>query len=278
MVKLIPISAGYFKLDGGAMFGVVPKVIWNKINPADDLNLCTWAMRCLLVDTGDRKVLIDTGMGNKQSEKFFSHYHPTGPDLLESLAEAGYKPEDITDVFLTHLHFDHCGGAVRSNSETGAYELTFPNALYWSNKEHWELALFPNPREKASFLKENIMPIQESGCLRFIDGPGPWIPGIRVEFVYGHTDAQMLPVITMDNGRELYYLADLVASSFHLRAAYVMGYDMRPLETMEEKERILSQIAKNNGLAFYEHDPHTACSTIVDLGNANFAVGEVIEL
>lgn len=277
MVKLIPIVAGYFKLDGGAMFGVVPKSIWNKLNPADDQNLCLWAMRCLLVDTGDKRILIDNGMGDKQSDKFFSYYHPSGPSIKESLAEAGYRPEDITDVFMTHLHFDHCGGGVEKNAE-GGFQLTFPNALYWSNQMHWEGALHPNPREKASFLKENIEPIQQSGRLRFIDGPGPWFPGIRVVFVHGHTDAQMLPVIRMDDGRELWFLADLVASSYHLKAAYVMGYDMRPLETMEEKQSILQSIAKENGVAFFEHDPHLACAAIQDLGNGNFTLGETYTL
>jgi glyoxylase-like metal-dependent hydrolase (beta-lactamase superfamily II) len=277
--KLIPINAGYFKLDGGAMFGVVPKVIWNRLNAADENNLCTWAMRCLLVDNGTRRILIDTGMGDKQSEKFFSHYSPSGPTLIDSLAERGYKPEDITDVFLTHLHFDHCGGGVRyEDGDASRPVLTFQNALYWSNARHWSHALSPNSRERASFLEENILPIHESGRLRFIaEESGLWIPGIRVEVVHGHTDSQMLPIIAMDDGTELMFMADLIASVHHIKSAYVMGYDMRPLETMEEKERLLSEAVSKKSRLFFEHDPVNETAT-VEGSFGRYSVVEILPL
>jgi len=278
MMKLIPIHAGLFKLDGGAMFGVVPKSLWQGWNAPDENNLCTWAMRCLLVDTGERRILIDCGMGDKQSPKFFSYYQPSGPTLSESLTAAGYSVEDITDVFLTHLHFDHCGGAVYfHDGNPDDPRLTFPNAEYWSNAQHWESALNPNPREKASFLKENLLPIQNSGRLRFIDGPGAWLPNIRVEFVHGHTEAQMLPVIRCEDGTELIFMADLVASSHHLRTPYIMAYDVRPLETMVEKERILSHASKTNMRLFFEHDVAHACA-IIRGENGRYEVEEFINL
>jgi glyoxylase-like metal-dependent hydrolase (beta-lactamase superfamily II) len=278
MMKLIPVNAGYFKLDGGAMFGVVPQTLWKNWNKPDENNLCTWAMRCLLVDTGDRRILIDCGMGDKQSQKFFSYYQPSGPTLLESLQSVGYRPEEITDVFLTHLHFDHCGGAVYfKDGDPAKPALTFPNALHWSNAQHWESALNPNARERASFLKENLLPIQDSGRLRFIDGPGSWLPGIRVEFVHGHTDAQMLPVISREDGTELIYMADLVASRHHLRTAYVMAYDIRPLETLVEKDRLLNDASKKGMQVFFEHDPEVACITIQG-ENGRFEVKDHIKL
>ncbi len=260
-MKLYAINAGYFKLDGGAMHGVVPKSMWQKANPADDNNMCTWAMRCLLVVDGDRRILIDTGMGDKQDAKFFSHYHPHGDDsLLGNLAKHGFAAGDITDVFLTHLHFDHCGGAIRREGD----ELvpTFPNAVYWTNKAHWVSAITPNEREKASFLKENILPMQERCDLRFIDVTDgmEWLPGICIRLANGHTDAMMLPQITC-NGRTLLYCADLLPSVAHLSLPWVMGYDMRPLDTLSEKKRLLQEAAAGNWLLFFEHDPkNEVCS------------------
>src|SRR6187402_246037 len=209
-MKLYSINTGYFKLDGGAMFGVVPKTIWNKINPADENNLCSWALRCLLIEDGDRLILVDNGNGDKQDAKFFSHYHLHGDDTLEkSLAKYGFTKSDITDVFLTHLHFDHCGGSVKWNKDRTGYELTFPNATYWSNERHWNIAVKPNAREKASFLKENILPIQESGHLKFLKEGEELLPGFSTNFVYGHTEAMMLPVIQTGN-RTVVYCADLI--------------------------------------------------------------------
>lgn len=268
-MKLLEIHAGLFKLDGGAMFGVVPKSIWSKLVPPDERNLCTWAMRLLLIDTGDRKVLVDTGMGSKQSEKFFGYYEPHGPTLEDSLRSAGYGLEDITDVFLTHLHFDHVGGAISKSQDGEALLPTFPNALYWSNGAHWDAALSPNARERASFLEENILPIQQSGRLRLLDGPGQWIPGIDVEFVYGHTEAQMLPVVRMDNGEKLYYMADLCPSVHHLKASYVIGYDIRPLDTMEERSKILGKAHKEHALVMFEHGVDVAACRL-DFDGRNY--------
>ncbi len=263
-MQVYSIDTGLFKLDGGAMFGVVPKTLWDKLNPADQNNMCTWAMRCLLVIDGNRKILIDTGMGNKQSEKFFSHYYPHGEgSLVGSLGQLGFRPEEITDVILTHLHFDHCGGAVARNQEK--LVPAFSNALYWSNKSHWDWAKNPNPREKASFLKENFMPIEESGQLRFVDE----IPGVRttfnehiqIQFVHGHTRSMMLPLINY-NGRTLVYMADLIPSVAHIPLAYVMAYDMYPMTTLEEKESFLNEAAEKNYLLFMEHDPVHSCCTV----------------
>src|SRR5476651_755138 len=240
-MKLHTIDTGFFKLDGGAMFGVVPKSIWQKTNPADDNNLCTWAMRCLLVEDGDRLILIDTGIGNKQSEKFFSHYYLHGDATLDSsLKKLGFHRDDITDVFLTHLHFDHVGGAVERTGETLAP--AFKNATYWSNDKHWNWAVYPNEREKASFLKENIMPIQESGQLKLInvqDGVR-FTNNFHVRFVSGHTDNMMLPLINY-KGRQVLYMADLLPSVGHLPLPYVMAYDMFPLKTLTEKKIILQE-------------------------------------
>lgn len=263
-MKIKIIDSGRFKLDGGAMFGVVPKVMWEKINPPDEQNLCTWAMRCLLVETGDRRILIDTGMGDKQDAKFRSHFHPHGDtDLLSSLAQEGLTPEDITDVLLTHLHFDHVGGAVRYDDH-GKLAPTFPKATYWTNERHYQWALHPNPREKASFLKENIVPLAEAGVLSYIpvsDTDVEWLPGIQLRFVYGHTEAMMLPILT-HNGRTLVYCADLIPSVGHLGLPYVMSYDLRPLRTLEEKERLLTEAVDNAYYLFFEHDPRTACLTV----------------
>lgn len=261
-MKLYSIETGFFKLDGGAMFGVVPKSIWNKLNPADANNMCNWAMRCLLVETGDRLILIDNGVGDKQDEKFFSHYYPNGDDSLhKSLEKAGFNAADITDVFLTHLHFDHCGGSVKWNSDRTGYELAFPNATYWSNEQHWNTATQPNAREKASFLKENILPIRESGRLKFIKDGEELVPGFRSFFVYGHTEAMMLPVIQY-KGNTVVYCADLIPSAGHIPVPYVMAYDMNPLITLEEKSKFLKEAVNGNYILFFEHDPVTECCSL----------------
>ncbi len=263
-MRLYTINAGYFKLDGGAMHGVVPKTMWNKVNPADEQNMCTWAMRCLLIEHGNYKILVDTGMGTKQDEKFFSFYHPHGEDTLEkSLAKHGFTPDDITDVFLTHLHFDHCGGAIKREGDKMVP--TFPKATYWSNKVHWDSALAPNDRERASFLKENIVPIEEGGNLRFIDVADgeEWIQDIRVRYTTGHTDNMMLPQINI-NGTTLLYCADLIPSAAHISMPWVMAYDMRPLDTLKEKHKILNEAAEENWVLFFEHDPKTECCTLVN--------------
>lgn len=258
-MKLYSINSGYFKLDGGAMFGVVPKSIWNKLNPADDRNLCTWAMRCLLVESGNRLCLIDTGLGNKQSEKFFSYYEPSGPDLISSLQDAGFSADDITDVFLTHLHFDHCGGAVVRASD-GSLKPQFKDATYYSHTDHWHSATHPNAREKASFLRENILPIEESGQLKLLSEPQEILPGFSFIVVNGHTDSMMLPLINQGDNT-IVYMADLIPSSAHIPIPYVMAYDMNPLISMEEKEIILDGAANNDWILFFEHDPLIeACS------------------
>lgn len=262
------IETGNFKLDGGAMFGVVPKTLWSKTNPADDKNLIELAMRCLLIKKGDRITLIDTGIGDKQSEKFFSYYFLYGNDtLIKSLAKHGFHPDDITDVFLTHLHFDHCGGAVKWNADKTGYELTFKNATYWSNQSQWEWATNPNRRERASFLKENIVPIQESGQLKFIEEPkeGNFAPAKEMDFdiwfVNGHTDKQMLPQFTY-NGKTFVFIADLVPTAGHLPIPYVIGYDTRPLLTVDEKELFLNKAAKENYHIILQHDPYKEIITV----------------
>lgn len=261
-VNLYTIDTGLFKLDGGAMFGVVPKSIWNKLNPADGNNMCTWAMRCLLIEDGDRLILIDTGIGNKQSEKFFSFYYLHGDDTMEkSLAKHGFTTDDITDVFLTHLHFDHVGGAVKRQGEQ--LVPAFKNAIYWSNAKHWDWAVNPNEREKASFLKENIMPIQESGQLKFIDtgNKETLLPGFDVRFVSGHTESMMLPLISY-KGRQILYAADLFPSSGHLPIPYVMAYDMFPLTTLSEKKLFLTEAIEKEYILYFEHDPVVECCTV----------------
>ncbi len=278
-MQVYSIDTGLFKLDGGAMFGVVPKTIWHKLNPADDNNMCTWAMRCLLVIDGDRKILIDTGMGNKQSDKFFSHYYPHGSaTLLGSLESLGVKAEDITDVLLTHLHFDHCGGAVTRKNEELA--LTFPNALYWSSEEHWKWATNPNPREKASFLKENIVPIEQSGQLRFVDEienkRTKFTNNIEIQFVHGHTRSMMLPFINYQ-GRIIAYMADLIPSVAHIPLPYIMAYDMYPMKSLDEKESFLNEASDNNYLLFMEHDPINTCCT-VERTEKGFRKKEVLDL
>ena len=262
-MNLYPIHAGNFKLDGGAMFGVVPKSIWNKINPADENNMCSWAMRCLLIEDGDRLILIDNGMGDKQSEKFFSYYYLHGDASLEkSLKSAGFAKEDITDVVLTHLHFDHCGGSVVYDTSKEYLKTAFPNANYWSNEDHWEWAVNPNPREKASFLKENILPIQESGQLKFHKKGEALFPGIEMLYVYGHTESMMLPLINY-KGKKILYMADLLPSAGHVPLPYVMAYDTRPLLTMEEKTRILQQCVEKEYVLFFEHDKENECCNLI---------------
>ncbi len=261
-MKLYTIDTGFFKLDGGAMFGVVPKTIWQKINSSDNNNLCDWAMRCLLVEEGNRLVLIDCGLGNKQSEKFFSYYQPFGDDTLDkSLRKNGFRPDDITDVFLTHLHFDHCGGAVKIDNN-GKYIPAFPNATYWSHSKHWEWAVNPNSREKASFLKENILPIKENGQLKMLDDGEEIFTGFSNITVFGHTEAMMLPKITYKD-KTIVYCADLLPSAGHLPISYVMAYDVRPLITLIEKEKFLNEAIAKNWLLYFEHDKNIeACSII----------------
>lgn len=261
-MRLYSINAGHFKLDGGAMHGVVPKSMWNKANPADENNMCSWAMRCLLIEHGNYRILIDNGMGNKQDAKFFSHYYPHGEDTLEkNLAKYGFTADDITDVFLTHLHFDHCGGSIVREGDK--LVPAFKNAVYWSNHKQWNSALTPNEREKASFLKENIEPIQESGQLKFIDVPenGEWIEDIRIRYVNGHTESMMLPQISY-NGTNILFCADLIPSVAHLSLPWVMAYDMRPLNTLTEKTRLLNEAVANNWVLFFEHDPVNECCTL----------------
>jgi glyoxylase-like metal-dependent hydrolase (beta-lactamase superfamily II) len=266
-MKLHIIETGYFKLDGGAMFGVVPKSLWSRTNPADSLNRIDLAARSLLIEDGNRLILIDAGMGNKQEDRFFRHFGLYGNDSLdESIKKAGFARTDITDVFLTHLHFDHCGGAVRWNENKTAYELSFPNARYWSNKQHWEWAVNPNEREKASFLSENLMPIQESGQLCFIETPKTSFAsdcglGFGVLFVNGHTEKQMIPHISY-RGKTLVFMADLLPTAGHLPLPYIMGYDVRPLQTLEEKKYFLIRAADENFVLFMQHDANNPLITV----------------
>jgi glyoxylase-like metal-dependent hydrolase (beta-lactamase superfamily II) len=275
-MKLYSINTGYFKLDGGAMFGVVPKSIWTKLNPSDENNLCNWALRSLLIEDGNRLILIDNGIGDKQDAKFFSHYHLNGDDSLDkSLSKHGFSKHEITDVILTHLHFDHCGGSIKR--EDDKLLPNFKNATYWSNEAHWEWATQPNDREKASFLKENILPIEESGQLKFITTPAsvsePWketsgelalknfSDNISIRFVNGHTDAMMLPQITYKD-KTIVYMADLLPSAAHIPIAYVMAYDMFPLTTLSEKKSFLAEAVDGDYILFFEHDPTIECCNL----------------
>jgi glyoxylase-like metal-dependent hydrolase (beta-lactamase superfamily II) len=278
-MNLYTINTGYFKLDGGAMFGVVPKTIWNKLNPADENNLCTWALRCMLIEDGNRLILVDNGIGDKQDAKFFSHYYLHGDDTLEkSLAAHGFTADDITDVFLTHLHFDHCGGSIKRNGDK--LVPAFKNAVYWSNEKHWKWATEPNEREKASFLKENILPIKESGQLKFINDPynrpdlpdgfiffngalpsSPFTDKISVRFVNGHTEAMMLPQINY-KGKTIVFTADLLPAVAHIPLPYVMAYDMFPLTTLMEKKLFLNEALENDYILFFEHDPRIECCNL----------------
>lgn len=261
-MELYTVNTGFFKLDGGAMFGVVPKTLWSRINPADDNNLCTWAMRCMLAVDGNRVVLIDNGIGDKQDAKFFSHYYLHGDVSLEkSLRDLGVLPTEITDMFMTHLHFDHCGGGIKYGSH-GQYELTFPRADYWSNHAHWKWATQPNAREKASFLEENILPMQDHGVLKFVDLESNLLfDGFEFITVDGHTDKQMLPKISY-KGHTVVFMADLLPSVGHIPLAYVMGYDTRPLLTLTEKQAFLEEAAREKYVLFLEHDPIHECCTV----------------
>ena len=266
-MKLHPIETGNFKLDGGAMFGVVPKTIWNKTNPADDNNLIDIAARCLLIEDGSRLILIDTGMGDKQSDKFFGYYSLWGSHSLDkSLAKYGFHRDDITDVFMTHLHFDHCGGSIQWNKDRTGYEPAFKNATFWSNENHWQWATEPNVREKASFLKENIIPIQESGQLRFIQRPEEDYLvkselGFGILFVDGHTEKQMIPHLQYQD-KTIVFCADLLATAGHIPVPYVMGYDTRPLLTMPEKTKFMNLAAENNYYLFLQHDAYNEIITV----------------
>jgi glyoxylase-like metal-dependent hydrolase (beta-lactamase superfamily II) len=269
-MQLYPIHTGLFKLDGGAMFGVVPKSLWRKVHPADENNLCTWAMRCLLIEDGDKLILVDNGIGDKQDAKFFGHYYLHGDDTLDkSLAAHGFHRDDITDVLLTHLHFDHCGGSIIRVGDR--LVPAFKNAAYWSHSRHWKWATAPNDREKASFLKENILPIKESGQLRFVDEGRPAervgsletigdaiIPGLSLRLVEGHTAAMMLPQLSY-RGRTLVFVADLLPSIGHFPLPYVMAYDMFPLTTLQEKKSFLQEAAEGGYTLFFEHDPVNEC-------------------
>ena len=265
-MKIYPIETGLFKLDGGAMFGVVPKTLWQKTNPADDNNLCTWSMRCLLIEDGNRLILIDTGIGDKQSEKFFSHYHLMDTKTLEqSLNKLGFGLDQITDVFLSHLHFDHCGGAIQWNNDRTSLAPVFKNAIYWSTENHWKWATEPNPREKASFLAENILPLQESGQLQFVNREGNYTKNVfnnfDVLFVDGHTESMMVPHIHYKE-KTLVFMADLLPSVGHIPLPYVMGYDTRPLLTMDEKKLFLDTAAEKELVLFLEHDSVNECCTV----------------
>ena len=271
-MKLYTINAGHFKLDGGAMFGVVPKSMWNKLNPADENNMCSWALRCLLIEDEGKLILVDNGMGDKQDDKFFGHYYLHGDDTLDkSLAQHGFTKDDITDIFLTHLHFDHCGGSIVREGDK--LVPAFKNATYWSNEQHWKWATEPNDREKASFLKENILPIKESGKLQFLEASAqvtenkiscystPFSPDFSFFTVSGHTDAMMLPKINY-KGRTIVFMADLLPSAAHIPLPYVMAYDMFPLTTLKEKKAFLTEAQQNDYVLFFEHDPLIECCTL----------------
>ncbi len=281
-MNLVTINTGFFKLDGGAMFGVVPKTVWNKLNPSDENNMCSWAMRCLLIETDGRLILVDTGIGTKQDKKFLDYYYLHGDDTLEkSILKAGYSPDEITDVILTHLHFDHCGGAINYNSDKTKAIPAFKNAIYWSNDMHWQWATEPNPREKASFLRDNINPIKESGQLKFIEyGRSPF-QKIDFIFVDGHTEKQMLPIVNY-NGKKIVFVADLIPSIGHIPIPYVMGYDTRPLISMEEKNKFLKEALEKEYTLFFEHDPINQCCTVAQTekgirSNATFSLSDFLK-
>jgi len=265
-MKIYPINTGNFKLDGGAMFGVVPKSIWSRFNEPDANNMCSWSMRCMLIEDKDKLILIDTGIGDKQSEKFFNYFYLFGDDSLKkSIESLGFGLDEITDVVLTHLHFDHCGGAIQMNSTKERYETFFPNATYWSNEKHWKWATEPNAREKASFLSENILPIEQSGQLKFFTRDGGItknaFPNIDLIYMNGHTESQMLPVINY-KGKKVVFTADLLPSVGHIPLPYVMGYDTRPLLTLSEKEKFLNTAVKEDYVLFLEHDYYNECCTL----------------
>lgn len=262
-MELRVIDAGRFKLDGGAMFGVVPKVLWEKLNPPDEKNLCTWALRCLLIETDQKRILVDTGIGHKQGEKFMAHFEPHGEgELIASIERAGLSASGITDVFLTHLHFDHCGGALKRNANDEIVP-TFPNAKYWTHKDHLDWALDPNPRERASFLKENIQPLVDHGVLKYIDETNKdnWLGIADIFFVHGHTEKMMIPKFRVGD-KTIVFCADLLPSSFHVRMPYVMSYDIRPLATLDEKEAFFKEVIEHDYILFLEHDPVNECITL----------------
>lgn len=274
-MKLHVLETGKFKLDGGAMFGVVPKRMWQKMHPADEDNLCTWQMRCLLVEDGNRKILIDTGVGSKQDDRFRSHFYPHDDiNFTESLAKIGLTTEDITDVFLTHFHFDHVGGALKRDAQ-GAIVPVFPNATYWSNEVHYNWALNPNAREAASFLKENFVPMRDQGILQMIDVQEgiKFSDNISLSFVYGHTEAMMLPYISLPSGNTLIYCADLIPSHHHIQMPYVMAYDLRPLETMKEKKVLHDVATDGKHFLFFEHDLDVACGFLTKNENGRVVFG-----
>jgi len=279
-MKLHVLETGKFKLDGGAMFGVVPKRMWQKMHPADDDNLCTWQMRCLLVEDGNRKILIDTGVGSKQDDRFRSHFYPHDDiNFTESLAKIGLTTEDITDVFLTHFHFDHVGGALKRDAQ-GAIVPVFPNAIYWSNEVHYNWALNPNAREAASFLKENFVPMRDQGILQMIDVQEgiKFSDNISLSFVYGHTEAMMLPYISLPSGNTLIYCADLIPSHHHIQMPYVMAYDLRPLETMKEKKVLHDVATDGKHFLFFEHDLDVACGFLTKNENGRVVFGGEVNI
>jgi len=276
-MELHVIETGNLKLDGGAMFGVVPKSLWSKVYPADENNLCNWSMRCLLVVEGEKKILIDNGIGDKQDWNFLRHYYLNGEQTLDgSLAKAGYTREDITDVILTHLHFDHCGGSIVWNKDRTGYTLAFPNATYWTSRMQYEWAVHPNRRESASFLKENILPIEESGHLELIEEEGEFLPSITAKFFNGHTEGQLIPHIKY-NGRTIVFMADLLPSTAHIPLPWIMAYDTRPLETLKDKERFYKDALANDYILYLEHDLYHECCAL-ELGEKGIRVKNVFKL
>jgi glyoxylase-like metal-dependent hydrolase (beta-lactamase superfamily II) len=279
-MKISILNTGYFKLDGGAMFGIVPKRLWQKLNPPDDNNLCTWAMRCLLVQTDNRNIIVDTGMGSKKGDKFLDFFEPHGQDtLLNSLQKHGLTAEAISDVFLTHLHFDHAGGAVRW-TEAGTPEPTFPNATYWTNALHYDWACNPNERERASFISDNFRPLEAAGQVKFIpvkEGDTEWLPGFHIRFVYGHTEAMMIPILKSEEHTYI-YCADLIPSSGHIGMPYIMSYDVRPLATLFEKEKLLADAAENNFRLIFEHDPIIQACTLTRDARGKVCMGDPISI
>lgn len=261
-MKLYKIETGNFKLDGGAMFGIIPKTLWNKVYPSEEKNLCNWSMRCLLIVDGDRKILIDNGLGDKLDDKFLRHYYLNGNDTLKkSLAKYGFSTDDITDMILSHLHFDHCGGNTKYNKDKTAYELSFKNATYWISKKQYNWAMQPNRMEKASFLKENILPVKESGHLRLIEEDCDILPNISVKLFDGHTEGQVIPHINY-HGRTVVFMADLLPSIAHIPMPWIMAYDTQPLITLKDKERFYKNALENNYILFFEHDIYYECCTI----------------